>query len=301
VDKKTIVVCASTGNQGKAVVESLLRSGNWRVIALTRDPESSRAQAIAKKGIELRKGDIENKSSLVEAFQGAYGVFGVTQPWSADYKKCNPEAEIKQGMNIVDACRETGISHLVLSTVLYFGDQATGIPHVDSKLEIEKYALQKKIPVTFLRPASFMDNIGMNFFPVKPGSVRGFVDQDAKVPYIACADIGEFAAKAFQDPEKYIGKGINLIGDFVSGEELCQTLSRLRKGERFRYKSVPKLLMRLFAKEFYRMRSFFEKSGRQPYPKEILNAIDDCRKSHSEILTIEKYLKKEGFETRKLT
>lgn len=294
------MVCAATGNQGRAVVGALSKNETWHVIALSRDPQSARARGLIENGVEIRKGDIEDKNSLHEAFRNAYGVFGVTQPWSADYKKCNSEAEIKQGQNIVDACREAEVKHLVLSTVLYFGNKETGIPHVDSKLKIEQYAVEKGIACTFLRPASFMDNIGMDFFPVKKGVVRGFVDGDAKVPYIACADIGKFAVFAFQDPARYVGKGINLIGDFVSGQELCQILSRLRNGETFRYKTVPRLLMRLFAKEFYLMRSFFEKSGRPPYPQEILNAIEDCKKSYPEILTIERFLKKQGFATKKL-
>lgn len=294
------MVCGATGNQGGAVIEKLARSNAWHVIALSRDPTSERAQTLQAKGVKMKKGDIEDKNSLVDAFINAHGIFGVTQPWSADYKKCNPEAEIQQGENIVDASLKAGVKHLVLSTVLYFGDKETGIPHVDSKLKIEKYAALKGAPCTFLRPASFMDNIGMNFFPVKRGSVRGFVDGDAKVPYISCADIGAFTDLVFQDPARFIGQGINLIGDFISGLELCQTLSRLRHGEPFRYKTVPKLVMRIFAKEFYKMRVFFEKSGRPPYPKEILDAIQQCKSLHPEIVTVEAFLKKKGFDTKKL-
>lgn len=300
MEKKTIVVCASTGNQGKAAVEALLAHGKWNVVALTRDPQSSRAQFLMDLGADVKKGDIEDKASLLQAFQNVYGVFGVTQPWSADYKKCDTNKELLQGRNIVEACNESDVKHLVLSTVLNFGAIHTGVPHVDSKLKIEDFALENKIPCTFLRPASFMDNIGMNFFPIKNGLIRGFVAADAKVPYVACADIGAFAAIAFERPDIYIGKGINLISDFVSGQDLCSILSALRNGERFRYKSPPQLILRIFAKEFYLMRSYFDKNGRPPYPKEVFQVIENCKEIHPNLLTVEEFLKRRGFETKPL-
>src|ERR1041385_4659086 len=167
--ERSIVVCGATGNQGGAVIESLIESGKWNIIALVRDPASRKAQSLQKKGVTLRKGDLLNRDSLVNAFQDVYGVFGVTQPWSADYKKADVQGEITQGRNIVDACRQAGTRHLVFSTVMHFGPEKTGVPHVDSKLEIEEYAKTAGIPVTMLLPASFMDNIGSSFFPVKKG------------------------------------------------------------------------------------------------------------------------------------
>lgn len=300
MDKKTIVVCGATGNQGGAVVQSLLNSQNWNIIALSRDPDGDRAQALKKKGVEVRRADLDDKSSIIPVFEKAYGVYGVTQPWSPDYKKCNPEAEIKQGHNIIDACLQTGVKHLVLSTVGSIGTEKTGVSHVDSKLMIEEYTRASGIRYTFLRPAQFMDNIGAPFFPIKKGSVRGFIDGDAKVPYVACKDIGVFAALAFGHPNDYIGKELNLIGDFVSGEELCRILSKLRNGERFRYKTIPRLIMRIFAKEFYQMRVGFENWGRPPYPQELLDAMTNCKSLCPEIMTVEQYLKSKGYDVKSL-
>ena len=299
-NKTAIVVCGATGNQGGAVVDSLLASGKWNVFALVRDVSGEKARALEAKGVQLKKGDLLDKASLLIAFQAAHGVFGVTQPWSADYKKADTQSEIRQGKNIIDACREAGVNHLVFSTVMHFGADRTGVPHVDSKLNIEEYAKQSRIPVTLLQPSSFMDNMGQPFFPIKRGKVRGYVDSDAKVPYICCRDIGKIAAKVFEEGEAAIGKEIVLISDFVSGQELVESLGRLRNGERFKYTSIPKLFMRLFAKEFYLMRVAFEKHGRPPYPKEILDALEQCRKKYPEILTVEQFLKLRGFDTKEL-
>lgn len=299
-DRQTIVVCGATGNQGRAVVRSLLGDGRWRIVALSRDPGSQSAQRLAASGVEVQKADLDDEPSLLRTFVGAHGVFGVTQPWSPDYRKCDVVAEVAQGRNIVDASVQAGVRHVVLSTVLHFDRKRTGVPHVDSKLEIEEYALAKNLPHTLIKCASFMDNIGAPYFPVKKGFVRGLADGDAKIPYVACADIGSCAAIAFARPDEYLGKGIDLVADFVSGQELCDTLSKLRNGEHFKYKTIPKLMMRLFAKEFYKMRVTFETWGRPPYPTEITDALSACRSMNPRMLSIEQYLKSAGYDSKVL-
>jgi len=300
MDKKTIVVCGATGNQGGAVVQSLISEQTWNVVALSRSPDNDRTAALKTQGVQVVGADLQDKPSLFRAFKDAYGVFGVTQPWSPDYKKCNAAAEVEQGRNIVDACLHAGVKHLVLSTVFHFDRAKTGIPHVDSKLTIEEYTAITGVPSTVLRPGSFMENIGRDYFPIKKGSVKGYVDGDAKVPYVACRDIGKIAVVIFANPPEYLGKQIDVIGDLVSGDDLCQILIRLRNGERFKYKTIPRLLMRLFAKEFYGMRVAFEKYGHEPYPQAILDAIDNCRRIDPQMMTVESYLKSKGYDDRVL-
>ena len=72
-----------------------------------------------------------------------------------------------------------------------------------------------------------MDEIGGEYLPVRKGVITGQADNDAKVPYIACRDIGRLAAMAFAAPDRFLGRRINLIGDFVSGDELAEMLTRV--------------------------------------------------------------------------
>ena len=297
---KTVVVCGSTGHQGGAVVKHVLKRPNWNVIALTRDPGSAPAQSLKEMGVTVRQADLKDRSSLIGAFQGADSIFGVTQPWSADYRHCNPGAEMEQGRNIADACLRTGVKHLVMSTAAHMREGRTGIPHVDSKLDVEHYIMEKGVSHTFLRPSQFMDNIGQPYFPVKKGVARGFVDGDVKVPYIATHDIGAIAALVFDNPDGFIGKGITLVGDFISGRELCDTLGRIRTGEKFTYKAVPKIVMRIFAKEFYAMRIAFEEFGRSPFSPDVASEIERCRSLRPALLSLEGYLLSQGFDSKRL-
>lgn len=292
-----VVVCGATGNQGGAVVEALLRRGRFMVRALVRDPR--KAAALASRGAELVKGDLTDTESLVRAFAGAAGVFGVTQPWSSDYRKADVEKELIQGRSLVEAASRAQIN-LVLSTVLLGDHKPTGIPHVDSKIEIEKIAQKLARRLIILGPGSFLDNIGQPYYPVRKGRVRGFVDADAKVPLVACRDIGEAATELLENFDTHAGRRINLVDGLYSGLDICGALSRLRGGEPFKWSAPPKLLMRLFAKEFYKMRIAFEENGRPPIRTELTDAVRETDKLVPDHLTLDTYLKMKGYDTRVL-
>jgi uncharacterized protein YbjT (DUF2867 family) len=288
--RSKVVVCGATGQQGRAVVRHLLASRCWDVVAVSRTPENDRAAALARAGAEVARGDLLDRPSLERAFKGAYGVFGVTQPWSPDYRTSDIASEIRQGQNIVDASVAAGVTHLVFSTALSPESGVTGIPHVDSKVTIEAYARAAQVPMTIIRPAQFMDNIGSRFFPVKRGRVRGFVAGDAKVPYIACADIGGLVSVAFSRRAELVGTVINGVGDFVSGNDIAEILTRLR-GRRFRYTAPPAWLLWVVAREFYAMRQLFERYGRPPYPPQFAAYMDDTRRLWPDAMTMEDFLR----------
>jgi uncharacterized protein YbjT (DUF2867 family) len=300
MDKKTIVVCGATGQQGGATVEALIKRKQWDITALSRNPASARSKVLMDQGIPVVKADLMDKESLVRAFHNARMVFGVTQPFSADYKKSNPEEEVEQGRNIVDACLKAGVEFLVQSSVFSSGLKDFGVAHLDSKAKITDHLKKSGLPYAILKPASFMDNIGTEFFPVKKGSIRGLTDKDVKVPYVAAKDIGIFAALVFEQPVLYREKELDLVADFLSGDELALTLGKLRNGEHFKYTTVPRLAMRLFAREFYGMRVAFEKAGRPPYPNEVAVAIQKCKEMHPRIMTVEQYLISRKYESKVL-
>jgi uncharacterized protein YbjT (DUF2867 family) len=298
---KTVVVCGATGQQGSAVVAALQARGRFRVVALSRDPAGEGGERLHASGVEVERGDLDDGASLRHAFAGAHAVFGVTQPWNRDYRRADPEAEVAQGANLIEACRSAGVAHLVLSTALDLADRPTGIPHVDSKRRIERELSASGVPYTLLRPGTFMDNLGKPFFPVRRGLVVGFVGGDAKVPLIACRDIGEAAAAAVDAPGRWLGKPIDLVADFVSGDELCQALSRLR-GERFEYRARPAWLMRLLSPEFYRMRGGIEIVGRPPFPfrARIDAALLATRELAPGAWRIDEYLERSGWPAARL-
>jgi uncharacterized protein YbjT (DUF2867 family) len=296
---KRLVVCGATGRQGGSVIEAMKGLEGWQLHAFSRDTNSDGARDLKSKEIEVDRADLEDLDSLIRVFKGADCVFGVTQPWNKAYTKCDTHSELKQGKNIVDACKKVDVGYLVLSTAAHMTDEKIGLPQVDIKINIELYAKHSEIPATILKPAQFMDNVGMKFLPVKKGKVRGFIAGDAKVPYIATKDIGIFARAAFENPEEYIGKEVKLIGDFVSGHELAATMSKIR-AEKFKYSAVPKWIIWLYSREFYVMRNAFEEFARSELAELIPPEIEKCRRIDPDLMSMEKYLLAMNWDSRGL-
>src|SRR5947207_6394281 len=72
-EKKLIAVIGATGQQGGGVVRALQASGQFKVRALSRDPGKHRDLAD-----EVVEADLNRPETLKAAFEGAHGVFLVT-------------------------------------------------------------------------------------------------------------------------------------------------------------------------------------------------------------------------------
>jgi uncharacterized protein YbjT (DUF2867 family) len=62
---KTFFVTGATGNQGGAVVNSLLANG-YSVKALTRNPDAPKAKILKEKGAHIIKGDLDDPATYAE-------------------------------------------------------------------------------------------------------------------------------------------------------------------------------------------------------------------------------------------
>src|SRR5688572_17262515 len=82
-DKQVIAVVGATGAQGSGLVRAILadKSGQFSARALTRNPQSDKARALASAGAEVVAADVDDEASLRRAFDGAYGAFCVTFFW----------------------------------------------------------------------------------------------------------------------------------------------------------------------------------------------------------------------------
>ncbi len=149
--ERLILVTGATGNQGGAVARSLLDRG-FRIRALTRDPQKPEAQALTEQGAEVVQGDMEDRSAMERALEGAYGVFSVQNFWETGYDR-----EVQQGKTVADAAKDAGVEHFVYSSV-GSAYRDTKIPHFDSKWEVENHVRESDLPYTILRPVFFMQN-----------------------------------------------------------------------------------------------------------------------------------------------
>ena len=116
--------------------------------------EQAGCQALSQAGAELVAGEMDSRSELEAAFQGAYGVFSVQNYW---LPTVGFDGEIRQGKNVADAAKAAGVQHLVYSSV-GSAHRGMGQKHFESKWMIEQYIHTLDVPYTILRPVAFMDN-----------------------------------------------------------------------------------------------------------------------------------------------
>jgi len=79
---KVLVIFGVTGNQGNSIANFVINdpelSKEYKVRGVTRDPSKAAAKELEKRGIDVVKGDVEDKQSLEQALKGAHTVFAMT-------------------------------------------------------------------------------------------------------------------------------------------------------------------------------------------------------------------------------
>lgn len=230
-NNRLILVTGATGHQGGAVLKHLRERG-FPVRALTRDPSQEKARKLVGQGTELVRGDLDDPASLIGALDGCYGVYSV-QNWHDG----GVEAELRQGKNLTDAAKRSRISHLVYSSVAA-ADQKTGIPHFESKWQIEQHLQNSGVKYTVLRPVFFMENwLGMKD-TIEQGTLPLPLEPETPLQMIAVDDIGAFAAMAFEKPGHWQGQTRELAGDELTMTGMTERLSRAESRD-VDYRQVP--------------------------------------------------------------
>src|SRR5271170_4798334 len=149
--KLTVVVAGATGKQGGAVVRSLLERGH-KVRAITRKTDSEKAKELANAGVTVVRGSLEDTAALTKALVGATSLFAMTTPFEG-----GTQAETRQGISAADAAKAAGV-HLVFTSV-GSANRKTGVPHFDSKYEVEKHIAKIGLRATVLAPVYFRENL----------------------------------------------------------------------------------------------------------------------------------------------
>jgi len=275
---RTVLVTGATGRQGGAVIRHLLPKG-WKLRALTRNPDGHEAQALARQGVEVVQGDLEDPDSIARAALGIYGIYSVQDFWAVGAKR-----EVQQGKNVADAAKKADIKHFVYSSV-GGAERKTKIPHWESKWEVENYIRELGLPATVIRPVSFMETYYID--QVEIGILKGKLADPIRgnKPYqtIATGDIGAFVALAFERPSEFIGKALEIAGSELTNVEAAKVFSQVL-GKPVKFQRIPLPVVRLLlGKEFHAMFRWFNEAGyqadipalRQAYPEIHLHTLEE--------------------------
>ncbi len=236
-DRKLIAVIGATGQQGGGVVRALQASSEFKVRALTRNPDKHRQLAD-----EVVKADLDRPETLEAAFKGAYGVFLVT-----NFREAGTD-EFKQATAAVRAAKDAGVKHFVWSTLPNVEAISGGkfdVPHFTGKAKIDRIVKEAAFPhYTFVIAPGYYQNFVGSLAPQKQadGSAGWALPLDPDVRCLHMGDIrelGNIVAGAFAHPDEAgNGEYLPLVGDFMSFNEIVETLNR--QGHHFSCKQVPK-------------------------------------------------------------
>ena len=251
-----ILITGATGQQGGATARALLAAA-YQVVAMTRNPSSENAQALAALGAQVIQGDLDDDTSLRSALEGKWGVFAVQNTWEAGV-----EGEEAQGKRLARLAKEAGVQHYVYASV-GSADKDTGIPHFDNKYRVEETVRGLGFSsYVILRPVFFMENLSSPWF--KPGIDDGVVAiaarPDTRIQMVAVKDIGEYGKLAFEKHEELNGQAIDFAGDEMTPVEIAAALSEVT-GREINHFQVPIEQVREFSEDFAIMLEWFDAVG----------------------------------------
>ena len=239
----TVAVCGATGRQGGAVTRCLLDRG-VAVRALTRKPAGDAAKRLAALGAEVVAVDMEDAAALHRAFTGVDGVYSVQNGQAGGF-----DAEVRQGVNVADAVKATGVGHLVYGSAAP-GVSGTGVPSWDAKLRVEDHIRALGLPATILRPMAFMEIlVDKDFFPPVAAwrIMPALMGKARPVGWLAVDDLGAIASSVFERPTEFIGRELRLVADVRSIAE-CREIYRDVTGRAPRSFPMPLWLFDRFTK-----------------------------------------------------
>ncbi|PRZ04149.1 uncharacterized protein YbjT (DUF2867 family) [Isoptericola sp. CG 20/1183] len=251
--KPIIVVAGATGSQGGGMVTALLEDPQQRfaVRAITRDPQSPAAQALAARGVEVVQADFTDPTTLKTAFAGADGAFLVTNFWA----HLSAAQETQEIANLAEAAASAKLSHVVWSTLEDTRDllpvsdprmpvlqDSYNVPHFDAKGEGNRLFTEAGVPTTFLNttyyfqgfvgafaPRRAEDGVVTLTLPFEPGKRLAGVDVD---------DIGRTAFALLAAGDTYVGRTVSLAGDHLTGADYAEIIGEVI-GETVRFEAVP--------------------------------------------------------------
>lgn len=215
------VITGITGKVGGALAHHLIEAGQ-PVRAVMRD--AGKAAYWADLGCEITLARMEDAQALTEAFRGATGVF-ILPPSDFDPLPDFPAARavIAAVSQALQAAAPKKV--LCLSTI---GAQALELNLLTQRTLMEQALSALDLPVTFLRPAWFMENSLYDVIAAREtGVIHSFLQPlDKAVPMIATADIGALAAQLLQ--QDWAGRRVvELEGQWVSPNDIARSLTQI--------------------------------------------------------------------------
>jgi NAD(P)H dehydrogenase (quinone) len=196
-DTMTVAISGVTGHIGGTVLRRLANIGeHGHIIGLVRDA----ARAPQREGVEIRVADYADADACEKALAGVDVFFMVSASEAED--------RVAQHLNIIGAAAKAGVKHIVYTSFVGAGPDATFTLARDHG-RTEDAIRASGMAFTILRNNFYLDVLPL--FADESGVIRGPAGE-GRVAAVARADVADVAIAVLRKPELQAGRTLELTG-----------------------------------------------------------------------------------------
>lgn len=185
MSNEPVLVVGGTGFLGGQVVDALQQRGR-NVRALVRP--TSDASKLETKGVEVVRGDMLDRRSLVAAMDGVDAVVSTAAGYTRRNKNATENDTVGQA-NLAEAASDAGVRRFVLTSILTC-DLTPHVSHFWHKKLAEDALERYEVPFVALRPGAFLDMVTqMGGDPFAKKRLMWFGTTTAPLTFVLTSDV----------------------------------------------------------------------------------------------------------------
>jgi len=210
-----IAVTSASGQLGAAIVTQLIKEiGKENVVGIARTAE--RAKHL---GVEVRKGDYNNREELDAALKGVDAVLLVS---GMD----EPQKRIQQHRNVIEAAKMNGVKKIVYTSIVGDETKTAFSPIVKSNRQTEEDVRESGLEWTIGRNGIYIEpDLEYLDHYIKAGEIRNSAG-DGKCAYTSREELG-YAYTQMLLNENHNGQTYNLVGESISQSKLAALINQV--------------------------------------------------------------------------
>lgn len=210
-----IAVTSASGKLGASIVKQLIKEiGKDQVIGIARTPKNAEHL-----GVEIRKGDYNNREEFNAALQGVDTVLLVS---GMD----EPQKRIEQHRNVIEAAKSNGVKKIVYTSIVGAEENNAFSPIVQTNRQTEEDVKNSGLEWVIGRNGIYIEpDLEYLDTYIKEGEVRNCAD-NGKCTYTSREELGYAYSKMLLD-NKHNGQTYNLVGPAITQNELVNFINQV--------------------------------------------------------------------------
>ncbi|MEN9353949.1 MAG: Family ership [Fibrobacterota bacterium] len=227
----TLLVTGAAGHLGRATLEHLLKAGHTRLVATTRNPDA--LADFAARGVEIRKADFDDATTLEAAFQGVDRMLLISTS-SFDY----PGQRLEQHKRAIGAAAAADVKHILYTSVVRADEAESPMILAIDHRATEAALIESGLDYTILRNNWYAENMVGDVQHALATGTLATATGEGKVGWVTRDDCARAAAAALAS--SFTGKRIvDVTGpEALSFGEIAQILSQV-SGKEITFAPLP--------------------------------------------------------------